>query len=142
MTSRELREIYQARFVIESDAIQKICRRHKGAPPGMAQLLDDMEEAGRQGQWRSFAQMDQALHLSLVRHQGNSVLAEMYESLGPRHTRLAVRTLVEATWRLDLIEKEHRSLIAALENHDPEEGIAVLRRHLQEIPEIIETFND
>lgn len=142
MTSRELREIYQARFVIESDAIQKICRRHKGAPPGMTQLLNEMEEAGRRGEWRSFARMDQTLHLSLVRHQGNSVLAEMYESLGPRHTRLAVRTLVEATWRLDLIEKEHRSLLAALENHDAEEGIAVLRRHLQEIPEIVETFND
>jgi len=140
MTSRELREIYQARFVVESDAIAKICRRRKGPPAGMAQLLDDMEEAGRQKQWRSFAQMDQILHLSLVRHQGNSVLAEMYESLGPRHTRLAVRTLVEATERLGLIEKEHRELLAALEDHDAERAIEVLRKHLREIPEIIEAF--
>lgn len=140
MTSRELREIYQARFVIESDAITKICRKHKGPPPGMADLLNDMEEAGRNQEWQSFAQMDQVLHLSLVRHQGNSVLSEMYESLGPRHTRLAVRTLVEATERLETIEKEHRELLAALEDHDADRGIDVLRRHLREIPEIVESF--
>lgn len=140
MTSRELREIYQARFVIESDAITKICRKRKGAPPGMAKLLDDMEEAGRQEEWRSFAQMDQVLHLSLVQHQGNSVLAEMYESLGPRHTRLAVRTLVEATERLEVIEKEHREIFSALESHDAERAVEVLGRHLREIPEIVEAF--
>lgn len=140
MTSRELREIYQARFVIESDAITKICRKRKGAPPGMAQLLDEMEEAGRQEEWRSFAQMDQVLHLSLVQHQGNTVLAEMYESLGPRHTRLAVRTLVEATERLEVIEKEHREIFSALEAHDAERAVEVLGRHLREIPEIVEAF--
>lgn len=140
MTSRELREIYQARFVVESDAIIKICRKRKGPPPGMAELLDDMEEAGRNQEWRSFAQMDQILHLSLVRHQGNSVLSEMYESLGPRHTRLAVRTLVEATERLETIEKEHRELLSALEDHDSDRGVDVLRRHLREIPEIVESL--
>lgn len=140
MTSRELREIYQARFVVESDAITKICRKRKGPPPGMADLLDEMEEAGRNQEWRSFAQMDQVLHLSLVRHQGNSVLSEMYESLGPRHTRLAVRTLIEATERQETIEKEHRELLAALEDHDADRGIDVLRRHLREIPEIVESF--
>lgn len=137
MRPRELREIYQARFVIESDAIDRICRNCKGAPSGASSLLDRMEAAGRDEEWLQFAKMDQQLHSSIVQHQGNSVINEMYEYLGPRHTRLAVRTLTEATWRLETIQSEHRQLLSALEAHDADRGIDVLRRHLREIPEIV-----
>ncbi|RJN31886.1 GntR family transcriptional regulator [Nesterenkonia natronophila] len=140
INARELEEIYQARFLIESEAILRICRKRKGAPERLEELLDGMETAGRKKDWRLSAKLDQEFHLSIVQQQGNDVVSEMYESLGPRHVRLAVRTLVEAPERLPTIQAEHRELANALQSHDGSYGVQVLRKHLRIVPEVVEAF--
>ncbi|MCP2622115.1 GntR family transcriptional regulator [Mycolicibacterium smegmatis] len=140
VTAVEMREIYQARFVLESDALRTICQRQAGAPESARQLIEEMEQAGRERNWNRFAQLDQVFHSEIVRHQRNAVIAEMYDALQPRQVRLGTRTLAEAPARLSVIEREHRELIAALDRHDAMTSVDVLRQHLREIPELVDAF--
>ena len=142
VNTTELREVYQARFVLESDAVTKICGRYRGSPPGFLEAIEAMEAAGQERDWNRFAQLDQLFHSSLVRHQGNAVLADMYDSMRPRQVRLSVRTLTEAPERLDTIEREHRELRAALDEHDGPRSVEILNSHLYEVPEIVQAFSD
>ncbi|MGB3355003.1 MAG: GntR family transcriptional regulator [Mycobacterium sp.] len=141
VTALEMREIYQARFVLESDALRTICQRQAGVPDSARALVGKMEQAGQSHDWNGFAQLDQMFHAEIVRHRRNAVIAELYDSLQPRQVRLGTRTLVEAPARLTTIEHEHRELIAALDRHDADASVEVLRRHLREIPELVDAFS-
>lgn len=141
VTALEMREIYQARSVLESAALRTICQRQAGVPARARVLIEEMEQAGQVGDWNGFAQLDQQFHAEIVRHQGNAVIAELYDSLQPRQVRLGTRTLVEAPSRLTTIEREHRELVAALDTNDAEASVEVLRRHLREIPELVDAFS-
>jgi DNA-binding GntR family transcriptional regulator len=141
VTAVEMREIYQARFVLESDALRTICQREAGMPESARVLIDEMERAGEARDWNGFAQLDQLFHSEIVRHQRNAVIAELYDALQPRQVRLGTRTLVEAPSRLATIEREHRELVAALDRNDAEASVEVLRRHLREIPELVDAFS-
>lgn len=142
VSTTEMREVYQARFVIESDAVSKICGRHRGSPPDFRKTIEAMEAASREQDWNQFAQLDQLFHSSIVWHQGNAVLAEMYDSMRPRQVRLAVRTMTELPERLHTIEHEHRELATALEQNDGPRSVAILNAHLREVPEIAQAFSD
>lgn len=141
VTAREMREIYHARLLIESDALRTICQRQAGVPERARTLIEEMEQAGRDNDWNRLAQLDQVFHSEIVRHQRNTVIAELYDALQPRQVRLGTRTLVEAPGRLPVIEREHRELIAALDRHDGETSVEVLRQHLREIPELVDAFS-
>ncbi|WP_017571049.1 GntR family transcriptional regulator [Nocardiopsis halotolerans] len=140
VNATEMREVYQARFVIESDAMVRICERRLGSPPESGELLEAMEAAGRDRNWNELAQLDQAFHSSIVRHRGNAVLSEMYDAMRPRQVRLSVRTITEVPERLPTIEHEHRRLKAALDAHDGELSVSVLDTHLREVPELVRAF--
>ncbi|MGW0160004.1 GntR family transcriptional regulator [Mycobacterium sp. NPDC003323] len=140
VTAVEMREIYQARFLLESDALRTICQRRAGVPGSAATLLAEMEQAGEARDWNRFAQLDQMFHADIVRHQRNAVIADLYDALQPRQVRLGTRTLVEAPGRLLTIENEHRELIAAMQAHDAETCVRVLRTHLREVPELVDAF--
>jgi DNA-binding GntR family transcriptional regulator len=141
VTATEMREIYQARFVLESDALRTICRRQSGVPDAARALIEEMERVGETADWNRFAQLDRMFHSEIVRHQRNAVIAELYDSLQPRHVRLGTRTLIEAPDRLSTIEREHRELVAAIDRHDGEASVEVLRRHLRLIPELVDAFS-
>ncbi len=141
VTATEMRELYQARFVLESDAVRRICARRAGAPAAAGALVEEMEQVGLDGNWNRFAQLDQLFHSTIVRHQGNAVISDMYDALQPRQVRLGTRTLTEGPSRLETIEVEHRELLAALENHDGDACVDVLGRHLREIPELVDAFS-
>ncbi|HJE57975.1 MAG TPA: GntR family transcriptional regulator [Nocardiopsis listeri] len=142
VTATEMRQIYQARFVIEADAMTKICDRRLGAPPEAPELIEAMETAGRNRDWNDLAQLDQRFHSCIVQHQGNAVLGQMYDSLRPRQVRLAVRTITQGPERLPIIEREHRELEAALNAHDGPLSTAILNVHLQEVPELVRAFSE
>lgn len=141
VTAAEMREIYQARFVLESACLRMICERRAGLPEKAHALIEEMEQAGRAKDWNGFAQLDQLFHSEIVRHQRNAVIAELYDALQPRHVRLGTRTLVEAPSRLTTIEREHRELAAAIDRHDAEASVEILRQHLREIPELVDAFS-
>lgn len=140
MTAAEMREIYQARLLLESEALRTICGRRDGTPESAESLIAEMERAGDARDWNRFAQLDQMFHAAIVRHQRNAVIADLYDTLQPRQVRLGTRTLVEAPGRLATIETEHRELMAAMRAADADACMSVLRKHLREVPELVDAF--
>lgn len=140
VTAVEMREIYQARFLLESEALRTICARKVGAPESADSLIAEMEAAGKARDWNAFAQLDQMFHAAIVRHQRNAVIADLYDTLQPRQVRLGTRTLVEAPGRLVTIESEHRELMTAMRAADTDSCVNVLRTHLREVPELVDAF--
>jgi len=141
VTVTEMRQIYQTRFVIEADALTKICARRLGAPPESHELVEGMERANRDQNWDELARLDQLYHASIVRHTGNAVMADIYESLRPRQIRLAVKNLHSSPERLPLIEREHRELVEALDAHDGDRSVDIIETHLREVPELVRAFS-
>lgn len=137
VTARELEEVYQARLLIEGNAINTTCARNGSAAEDMANFLEPMEEAGRERDWFTVAHLDREFHLTLVRAAGNSVLTELYDSLRSRQQRLAVRMLHVGPQRLDTINAQHRALVAALGKCDAGESLRILQEHLQPVPEVV-----
>ena len=70
VNATEMHEIYQARFVIEADAVSRICGRRQGSPSDSRELIEAMEAAARDRDWNQVAQLDQLFHSSIVRHRG------------------------------------------------------------------------
>ena len=140
VTATEMREIYQARILLESDALRGICRRHAGAPDAAVALIAEMEQAGAAQDWNTFAQLDHRFHAAIVRHHGNAVIADLYDALQPRQVRLGTRTMMEAPGRLSTIESEHQQLIAAMRAADADTCVSVLLTHLREVPELVSAF--
>ncbi|WP_304111771.1 GntR family transcriptional regulator [Mycolicibacterium bacteremicum] len=140
VTAAEMREIYQARFLLESEALRTICARRAGPPDSADALIAQMEQAGVDRDWNRFAQLDQMFHAAIVRHQRNAVIADLYDTLQPRQVRLGTRTLVEAPGRLSTIEAEHRALMIAMSSADADACVSVLRSHLREVPELVDAF--
>ena len=140
VTATEMREIYQARILLESDALRGICLRHAGAPDAAVALIAEMEQAGAAQDWNTFAQLDHRFHAAIVRHHGNAVIADLYDALQPRQVRLGTRTMMEAPGRLSTIESEHHQLIAAMRAADADTCVSVLLTHLREVPELVSAF--
>ena len=140
VTATEMREIYQARILLESDALRGICTRGAGAPDAAVALIAEMEQAGKAQDWNSFAQLDYRFHAAIVRHHGNAVIADLYDALQPRQVRLGTRTMMEAPGRLSTIESEHQQLIAAMRAADADACVSVLLTHLREVPELVSAF--
>ena len=140
VTAAEMREIYQARILLESDALRGICRRHAGSPDEAEALLAEMEQAGEARDWNAYARLDYRFHAAIVRHHGNAVIADLYDALQPRQVRLGTRTMMEAPARLPTIESEHRQLVAAMQAHDADTCVSVLSTHLREVPELVDAF--
>ncbi|WP_298749128.1 GntR family transcriptional regulator [uncultured Serinicoccus sp.] len=141
ITADEMREVYEARLLIETHAVQGICDRRAGAPPEALELLDQMEQAGRERAWNRSAQLDQAFHLALVRQHGNTVLTHMYDALRSRQVHVGARTISTAPERFPLIQSEHRNIVRALDEHDAETAITTLRAHLRAVPELVRAFS-
>lgn len=140
VNAREMGEIYQARFVVESHVVRSICARRLGVPPELEEIADQMDDAASEGRWNDSARLDQELHARLVRWNGNDVLTQMYESLRSRQVRLAVRTITTAPERYETISREHRELINAVAGHDADAAARTIATHLREVPELVRAF--
>jgi DNA-binding GntR family transcriptional regulator len=137
VTARELEEVYQSRRLIEGHALSALCAREAGAPPEMAELIDEMDVAGRARDWFAVSGFDRRFHRAIVNAAGNSVLTELYDTLRSRQQRVAVRALEARPERLPIIDAEHRSLVAALDRHDETEALRILHQHLRPVSEVV-----
>ncbi|MGH3740572.1 MAG: GntR family transcriptional regulator [Micromonosporaceae bacterium] len=138
VTATELFETYDMRSVLEVHGFKIVCEKNITIPAELSAHLDRMEDperlarchAGDREAIAEQAKMDFSFHYSLVRATGNTVLTELYESLQPRHQRIAVSAVSLRPKRLDVIVPEHRAIHEALVAHDFDTAAKTLRQHL------------
>ncbi len=132
VTVQELVDVYEARRVIESHAISRICREKLPVSADMKAVLGKLEKLPpRETFGRS--ELNRELHSVLVARAGNAVLSELYQSLDARQQRVAMTAIEADPTRLARISREHHALIGALAAWDEARALAILERHLRPI---------
>ena len=134
VTAQELADLYETRRMIEGYAVARICREKIVLPASMEDILDRLDEGGDH-----FArvELNREFHFVMVRALGNEVLSELYQSLGARQQRVAMRALAADPGRIERIRREHRDFLAALRDHDEVRARAVLDEHLRPIAGVL-----
>ena len=136
VTAQELLDLYEARRMIESHAIRRICREELPLPADMHAILAELERLP-QGDYFNRVELNREFHFVMIAALGNVVLSDLYQSLGSRQQRVAMTAISTDPTRVARISKEHHALIAALSEWDEEKALAILEQHLRPVVGVI-----
>ncbi len=132
VTAQELIDLYEARRMIESHAISRICREEIPLPAEMGTILAQLDERP-EGDYFGRIELNRDFHFAMVAAVGNVVLSELYQSLGARQQRVAMTAISTDPSRIARIRKEHHALIEALSEYDEAKALGILEQHLRPI---------
>lgn len=139
LTPEEIRQILEARAVIETWAVRESLRGGRNPVAAMQARLDEHRAmiateatgAALTADSAEFIRIDREFHTHLVEAGGNPVMTRMYETLRTRHVPIGVAALERNTARRrgEVID-EHRAIVDALAAHDVERAVAAVEEHL------------
>jgi DNA-binding GntR family transcriptional regulator len=131
---REIIEAYAVRSTLESLAARLAVPRMSDADlAGLSQQLDAMRAAARKDDGHGVAEADARFHGRIVELADNGTLERVWRSLEPfarTYLTLAVPG-ADPHWSAEL----HAPIMTALERRHPDEVVAALQRHFDEVSE-------
>ncbi|MDR2280302.1 MAG: GntR family transcriptional regulator [Gordonia sp. (in: high G+C Gram-positive bacteria)] len=133
---REARDVLDARIAIESHAARAVAAR----PTEFAQLSETLRDnlARHSDVSRSdtaeFARLDAEFHQLIVAAGGNTILSDVYVSLGERQRRMTASRLQAVADVADTILDDHARLAEAIA--DPEAFAELLVAHLSTVHDL------
>jgi len=135
LSATELRDLYEVRLMVETHAVRKICRDRRTLPPELLRLCE-MHEAMPAEDLLGCVEINRLFHQALVAAAGNRVLVDVFDGLQAPLSRVAMVSLQQGFGKTEVIEDEHREMIAALSVHDEARALAVVERHLALMPRL------
>lgn len=135
LSATELRDLYEVRLMVETHAVRKICREGRTLPPELLRLCD-AHEAMPAEDLLGCVEINRLFHQALVASAGNRVLVDVFDGLQAPLSRVAMVSLQQGFGKTEVIEEEHREMIAALSVHDEARALAVVERHLALMPRL------
>jgi len=132
----ELRDLFEAREVIECAGAIRACERSTDADLASLREIDARIRAGHYGKERysefvSFVNDNQRFHETLLDAARNPELRRAFDALN-YEARIARRTRGRGVPDLSLICEEHTAIIAAFAARDPDALVAALTTHARE----------
>jgi DNA-binding GntR family transcriptional regulator len=129
VTIEELAEIYPVRAALEEVAAQAAATRlTAGELDALEDELQAMHDAADRGDLHEQAGHDVAFHRIIVEASGNTILLDVWRSLGVE-SRTLITALKIGTDGHEIAEL-HRPVIDALRSRNPRRSGAALRNHL------------
>jgi DNA-binding GntR family transcriptional regulator len=129
VTIEELAEIYPVRAALEEVAAQAAATRlTAGELDALEDELQAMHDAADRGDLHEQAGHDVAFHRIIVEASGNTILLDVWRSLGVE-SRTLITALKVGTDGHEIAEL-HRPVIDALRSRNPRRSGAALRNHL------------
>ncbi len=125
-------DVLETRIALESWSCSEAAHRATDDDhAALAGILDQMEDPSIDA--REFNRLDTAFHVTIAESTGNALTAHLMGSL-----RVAInRQMIDAYERLDdwretakTVRAEHRGILAAIEAHDPEAAVRLVREHI------------
>ena len=140
ITADELKNVYEARQLIEVHAALRICEDPSiNVPDDMDELLFTMDQAAENDDYIQYIMTDLEFHRRIVATTHNNVLLEMYDSLQGRKLRVTNAALNVYRKRSTMVKVEHLALLDALKKRNAELAEKTLKNHLRPLFEIIST---
>lgn len=141
ITALELKNVYEARQLIEIHAARRICKDSAiEVPHELENILDSMDKTEAEGDYIEYIMLDMEFHRCIVATTHNDVLLEMYDSLQGRKLRVTNAAIKAYRERSSTVRVEHRSLFEALKNRDGDIAENILNEHLSPLFEIVSTL--
>lgn len=133
VTLEERRDLLAVRAMFEVDAVTALTNR----PAEVAGLAEDLErqlerqrEALGAADPLSFASADYAFHARIIHGGGNSVVAALLDTLGPRLARMTYLAAIENPRQLSRLLAEHEQLAQRARAGDPAGFATLVREHI------------
>jgi DNA-binding GntR family transcriptional regulator len=140
VTVEELTEIYPVRAALEEVAAQAAATRlTAGELDALEDELQAMHDAADRDDLHDQAEHDAAFHRIIVAASGNSILLEVWRSLGVE-SRTLITALKVGTDGHEIAEL-HRPVIDALRSRNPRRSGAALRSHLLYFSKVLKGAN-
>lgn len=136
LTAAELRDLYEVRLMVETHAVRKICRERRMVPAELTALCD-RHEATSPDDFLDCVEINRLFHQAIVAAAGNTVLVQVFDGLQAPLARVAMLSLQQGVGKTDIIEDEHRQMIAALNAHDEATIVDLVKRHLDLMPRLM-----
>lgn len=139
----EIDAIYELRAVIEGRAIAAAATvLGEDALARLEELIEEMGRATRARQIDVVAHLDLEFHGLIVEWSGMTLLRHIWSGLDglvrERLYQALARPGATATNYLETVEASHAVLVSALRAGDPEAAAALARRHVLEVPSVLD----
>jgi DNA-binding GntR family transcriptional regulator len=132
VTVRQVRELNETRLVLEAHAAREACAQRLDVATPMRELLDRqtamLEEGSRLPE---IVACDRQFHTALVGAVGNTVMTDLYVTLGDRQQRLGTAAFSAVPGRPERALAQHAQIVEALARFDADRATAVLADHLR-----------
>ena len=128
ITELEVEAIMQARGLVEDFCLRRAVHVGEFLAPELDRLLAKQEK--QQKTPLEFIELDREFHRAIVRAANNPILADFYESLRDRQTRMGLHAIAASERRTGSVLVEHRAIAEAVRSGDAERAAAAMARHL------------
>jgi len=128
--------LYDARIVLELDAVRKLCVGEMQAGEQLEQLATLKKawlvpQKQRLSDWIEVAQLDEAFHATLVSAAGNPELARMHADVTER-IRIVRRLDFTQAERVQYTYEEHAAILRAILARKVQQATLLLRSHIEQ----------
>jgi DNA-binding GntR family transcriptional regulator len=131
LTVEDLLEVYDARLLLELPAIEGAAERFTAEDAREAQSsLDRLEDATERGEKTQALIAHTAFHYGLYRASGSRWLPRLISPLWDNAERYRVAALGGSLGLFETRAREHRALLKACADHEPELAASYLWNHL------------
>ncbi len=130
VTAREIREIFEARLLIEEWAATHAWPHRGEIAPRLRALLDQMYAAHDRREPARFSAADRAFHEVVVEAAGNSVITRQYRHLRDRQLCIVATLMARDEPRMQRALRTHGRMLTILEHGTVEEFVEAAREHV------------
>ena len=137
ITEGEKEQIMFLRISIESEGLRKLAAGvEKEQIEILRKIIEEQKQAIADNNKIEFIELDQKFHRQILKFSNQNVLSQILQDLY-NLTRLIGHHALMKTGRMEEVIDEHSIVIDALEQHDGEEAVVLMARHLERTKEIV-----
>jgi len=141
VTARQIRELSRTRLALELYAVRELHERGIQLAAQLWPLVHRQRALLEEGApYPEIIACDREFHTTIVRAVGNTVMTELYASMGDRQQRTGVAAFMAQPGRAEFAVEHHRLIVEALERNDLPGTEAMLREHLDRHTEDLERY--
>lgn len=135
LDAHALRAVYRVRAALEALTAELLAERQQtgeiapAAFNALTTLADQADKATRDGDLTAGATHNRAFHLRIAELAGNAPARDALQRIWDQIVISTKRSLV-APARAEAVDEEHRNLLAAITNGDPDKAAVIARAHV------------
>ena len=130
VTGKDIEELFATRFILEAGAVDLVGKGVKDEQlEELEGLYNETLKSGLESNYELFIEKDRAFHMKIIEFTGNQRLMETYNHLSAHMQILRFRMARHNVGKMPWVDEDHRSILDALKERNPEKAKKVIREH-------------